>query len=86
MSIGDVFVHSVTRRSSGSVYPDGPHAYAITPSVKSFGICVNDSIRNYGDCCLDGLVVGRLKNASGAIETLLAAAPYREPLGARSWP
>ena len=86
MNIGDVFVHSVPRNPSGSVYPCSPHAYSISPNTKSFGICVNGSIFHYGDCCLDGLVVGRLKNAAGVIKTLLEAAPYREPLCAGSLP
>lgn len=70
MSLGDIFLHSEPRQPAFQ-YPCGPHAYAISPSTKSFGICVNAALHGCGDYCMDGLVVGRLKDAAGVIKTLL---------------
>ena len=69
MNIGDVFVHSEPRQPAYQ-YPCGPHAYAISPNTKSFGICVNAAFGR-GDKCMDGLVVGRIKDADRVIKTLL---------------
>jgi hypothetical protein len=69
MNIGDIFVHSEPRKP-GYQYPCGPHAYTITPNTKSFGICVGG--QGYrGDLFMDGLVVGRLKDAAGVMKALL---------------
>jgi hypothetical protein len=74
MNLGDVFVHSEPRQP-GARYPSGPHAYTITPNTKSFGICVGG--KGYrGDYCMDGLVVGRLKNASRVLKTLLGPGSF----------
>ena len=65
----------LTRSQAGYQYPCGPHAYGITPTTKSFGICVGG--QGYrGDLCMDGLVVGRLKNASRVLKTLLGPGSF----------
>jgi hypothetical protein len=69
MNIGDIFVHSEPRQPAYQ-YPCGPHAYTIKPNTKSFGICVGGR-GSRGDWCMDGLVIGRLKDAVGVINALL---------------
>ncbi len=70
MNIGDIFLHSEPRQPAYQ-YPCGPHAYSISPNTKSFGICVNGAIYGRGDRCMDGLVIGRLKDTVGVINALL---------------
>lgn len=70
MNIGDIFLHSEPRQPAYQ-YPCGPHAYSISPNTKSFGICVNGAIHGRGDRCMDGLVIGRLKDTVGVINALL---------------
>ena len=76
MGRGDIFLHSEPRQP-GYQYPCGPHDYTITPSTRSFGICVNGAIYGRGDKCMDGLVVGRLKDATGVIKALLGSCHFR---------
>jgi hypothetical protein len=76
MGCGDIFLHSEPRHP-GYRYPCGPHAYTITPSTRSFGICVNGALYGRGYYCMDGLVVGRLKNATGVINALLSSCHLR---------
>ena len=79
MRFGDVFVYS-DRRKSGTSYPCGPREFGtlgpMTPKGTSFGICVNESLGSQGVYCLDGLIVGNLKDALSTVVDIIGPGTF----------
>lgn len=79
MRFGDVFVYS-DRRKSGTSYPCGPMEFGklgpMTPKGTSFGICVNGSLESQGVYCLDGLIVGNLKDALSTVVDIIGPGTF----------